>query len=36
VIQATKHELIVNLRVARVLRLPVPRAMLLRADEVLE
>lgn len=36
VIQATKHELIVNQRVARVLRLPVPRTMLLRADEVLE
>jgi len=34
VIQATKHELIINRRVANVLRLPVPRTMLLRADDV--
>ena len=36
VIQATRHELIINRRLARVLLLPVPRTMLLRADEVRE
>jgi putative ABC transport system substrate-binding protein len=34
VIQATKHELVINRRVAQVLLLPVPRTMLVRADEV--
>jgi putative ABC transport system substrate-binding protein len=34
VIQATKHELVINRRLAQVLLLPVPRTMLARADEV--
>jgi len=34
VIQAAKHELVINRRVASVLQLQVPTTMLLRADEV--
>ena len=33
--QLTKYELIIDLRVARQLGIDVPRALLMRADEVL-
>jgi putative tryptophan/tyrosine transport system substrate-binding protein len=36
VVQATKSELIVNLKTAKTLGLDVPTSFLLRADEVIE
>jgi len=34
--QPTRFEFVVNLRAARVLGIPMPRVVLLRADEVIE
>jgi putative ABC transport system substrate-binding protein len=34
--QPTQFELVVNLRTAKALRIPIPQAVLLRADRVVE